>query len=212
MPSGTHPRLERTVARKIHFHAGDISLEGVYRQISPERGVVITHPHPLYGGDMHNPVVEAIQAAYQKQGFTTLRFNFRGTGASGGGYEDGIGEQADVQGAVDFLRTRGIRETHLAGYSFGAWVNALALRNNLTVEGLTMVAPPVAFIDFKTGLRLPMLSVVVAGSHDELAPPELIRPLMGQWNPDARMDIIEGADHFFSGFLDEVTRRLAQVI
>jgi hypothetical protein len=105
-----------------------------------------------------------------------------------------------------------LKATHLSGYSFGAWVNAMALQGGLAVQGMTMVAPPVAFIDFEEGIYLPMLSAVVAGSRDEIAPPGLIRPLMGQWNPDARIDIIEGADHFFFSFLDEVTRRLVQRI
>ena len=65
---------------------------------------------------------------------------------------------------------------------------------------------------YHDGLRLPTLSAVMAGSRDEFAPPDLIRPLMGQWNPAARLDIIDGADHFFFGFLDEVTRRLVQCV
>ena len=117
---------------------------------------------------------------------------------------------ADVAGAVDFLMGEGLQEVHLSGYSFGAWVNAMALQGSLLVKGMTMVAPPVAFIDFKDGIRLPMLSTVVAGNRDEFAPAERIRPLMSQWNPDARLDVVEGADHFFFGFFDEITRRLAQ--
>ena len=114
--------------------------------------------------------------------------------------------------AVSFLCDRGLKAIHLSGYSFGAWVSAMALQGSLAVQGMTMVAPPVALIEFEERIRLPMLSAVVAGSRDEIAPPGLIRPLMGQWNPDARMDIIEGADHFFFGFLDEITRRLVRRI
>ena len=197
---------------KIHFQSGKWEMEGLYQTDHPKRGAVITHPHPLYGGDMFNPVVEAIAAAFQKSGFTTLRFNFRGAGKSTGTFDQGIGEQGDVASALDFMEREGIQEVHLSGYSFGAWVNAMALQGGLAVQGMTMVAPPVAFIDFEEGIRLPMLSAVVAGSRDEIAPPDLIRPLMGQWNPDARIDIIDGADHFFFGFLDEVTRRLVQRI
>lgn len=198
------------MAQKIHFHAGDINLEGFYAKVSPQRGVVITHPHPLYGGDMFNPVVEAIATAYRKAGYATLRFNFRGIGKSTGTYGQGVGEQADVAGAVDFLKGEGLEEIHLSGYSFGAWVNAMALQAGLPVHGSTMVAPPVAFMDFTAGLHLPTLTAVVAGSRDELAPPDRIRPFMDQWNPDARLEIIQGADHFFSGVLDQVAVRLGQ--
>lgn len=196
----------------VRFRSGGWELEGLYQAGGSAKAVVITHPHPLYGGDMTNPVVEAIAAAYQKNGFATLRFNFRGTGKSFGTHDQGMGEQADVAGGVDFVLREGFREVHLSGYSFGAWINALALQGDVSVHGLTMVAPPVAFIDFKDGIRLPMLSAVLAGSRDEYAPPDRIRPYLRQWNPAGRMDIIDGADHFFMGFLDEVTHRLAQCI
>ena len=197
---------------KVDFPSTCGDLEGLCSAGVSDLGVVITHPHPQYGGDMTNPVVKAIAAAYRQRGFTTLRFNFRGVGNSAGHFDQGVGERDDVRGAVSFLCDRGLKATHLSGYSFGAWVNAMALQGGLAVQGMTMVAPPVAFIDFEEGIRLPMLSAVVAGSRDEIAPPSLIRPLMGQWNPDARIDIIDRADHFFFGFLDEITRRLVQRI
>ncbi len=187
-------------------------LEGLCHAGATDKGVVITHPHPQYGGDMTNPVVEAIAAAYRQLGFTTLRFNFRGAGNSAGHFDQGVGERDDVSVAVSFLCDRGLKAIHLSGYSFGAWVSAMALQGGLAVQGMTMVAPPVAFIEFEERTRLPMLSAVVAGSRDEIAPPGLIHPLMGQWNPDARIDIIDGADHFFFGFLDEITCRLVRRI
>ena len=198
--------------RKVGFPSRCGDLEGLYHTGVSDKGVVITHPHPQYGGDMQSPVVEAIAAAYHKLGFTTLRFNFRGAGNSIGHYDQGIGERDDVRDAVSFLCGRGFKTIHLSGYSFGAWVNAMALQGGLVVQGMTMVAPPVALIDFEEGIRLPNLSGVVAGSRDEIAPPALIRPLMGQWNSDARIDIIDGANHVFFGFLDEVTRRLVQCL
>lgn len=196
----------------VRFRSGQYEIEGVFHAGNPVYGAVITHPHPLYGGDMANPVVAAIAAAYQTRGFTTLRFNFRGTGRSTGTYDQGIGEQVDVTAAVGFLKSKGVREVHLSGYSFGAWVNTLALQGGLAVQGMTMVAPPVAFIEFSDGIHLPKLSTVVAGSRDAYAPPERIRPLMTQWNPEARMEIVDGADHFFSGFLKDLTRILVDRI
>ena len=195
---------------RIRFLSGKRELEGLCHGSQNSKGVVITHPHPQYGGDMYNPVVEAIASAYRKVGFTTLRFNFRGTGSSAGNFDHGVGEREDVKAAISLLRKKGVATTHLSGYSFGAWVNAMTIGSGLEVDGMTMVAPPVAFIDFADGVRLPMLTAVVAGSRDEFAPPGQIRPLMKQWNPDARMNIIHGADHFFFGFLDEVTRLLFQ--
>ena len=197
---------------KISFPSRNLELEGLLHEGTSDKGVAVTHPHPLYGGDMFSPVVEAIVHAYHRRGFTTLRFNFRGTGNSSGTHDQGIGERDDVVCAVDYLGGKGCREIHLSGYSFGAWVNAMALQDVIPVHELTMVAPPVAFIPFEDGIRLPMLSVALAGSRDEFAPPELIQPLMTQWNPNAQFDVIEGADHFLFGFLDEVTRLLGENI
>ena len=183
-------------------------LEGLMHRGSSTTGAVITHPHPLYGGDMYSPVVEAIERAYRNAGFTTLRFNFRGTGASTGRHDQGLGERADVTAAVDHLKAEGLSSIHLSGYSFGAWVNAMAMQNDLVVDGLSMVAPPVAFIEFAPDIRLPALAKVVAGSRDEFAPPDLIRPHLANWNRDAVLDTIDGADHFFFGHLDAITRIL----
>jgi alpha/beta superfamily hydrolase len=196
------------MGKNIAFASSCGKLEGLLHAGASKKGTVITHPHPLYGGDMYNPVVEAIETAYRRADFSTLRFNFRGAGNSGGTHDNGVGERDDVAAAVDYLRNEGVESVHLSGYSFGAWVNAMALQNGLTVDGLTMVAPPVAFIDFADGIRLPGLSKVVAGSRDEIAPPGLIRPLLAGWNREAQLEIIDGADHFFFAYLDDVTRIL----
>lgn len=188
----------------IVFESEGYQIEGLLKNNSETKGVVITHPHPLYGGDMNNSVVYAIMRAYQDKNYTTLRFNFRGVGRSQGNYADGIGEQADVLAAVAFLADMGIRHIDLAGYSFGAWVNALAAPGQDGIAGMVMVSPPVAFVDFSTVGTINALKLIVTGSRDEIAPPDQIRPLYPQWNPDARLEIIEGADHFYGGFTDKL--------
>ncbi|MBT8350657.1 MAG: alpha/beta hydrolase, partial [Deltaproteobacteria bacterium] len=85
---------------RITFLSENYQLEGLLDKSSTDSGVVITHPHPLYGGDMNNFIVDLIASAYKKKDFTTLRFNFRGTGKSQGSYADGTGEQEDVCSAV----------------------------------------------------------------------------------------------------------------
>jgi uncharacterized protein len=110
--------------RRIQFQAGPYLLEGLFSRGRTGKGAVITHPHPLYGGDMANYVVEAAVRVLQNSGLATLRFNFRGVGASHGRYENGLGEREDVRAALAWLRDQGVSRTHLYGYSFGAWVNA----------------------------------------------------------------------------------------
>jgi alpha/beta superfamily hydrolase len=187
---------------------------GIEALLAPagERAVVVTHPHPLYGGDMHNPVADVIRRAYAAKGFTTLRFNFRGTGHSGGQFDDGRGERADVAAAVAYLQARGLADVHLSGYSFGAWVNALACCDGLRVARLTMVSPPAAFLSFAEVGALPALARVVTGSADEIAPPSLIGTLLPAWNPHAELAVIEGADHFYVGYAAALAKALVKGI
>lgn len=189
---------------KIYFLSGKYELEGLFDKNGMDNGVAITHPHPLYGGDMNNFIVELIARAYQKKGFTTLRFNFRGTANSQGTYDDGSGEQEDVHAAISTLAKMGIKKIDLAGYSFGAWVNALAISKNTTVRNMTMVSPPVSFLDFSSIDSIPCLKMVVTGSRDDIAPADRIKAICPEWNQNARLEIIKGADHFYSGYIDRL--------
>ena len=197
---------------KIQFQSGDLSVEGLIRPGQGQRGVVITHPHPQYGGDMYNPVVESIGHAYQRKGVTTLRFNFRGVGSSQGSYGNGLGEQQDVLAAVHSLKEKGLDHIDLAGYSFGAWVNAHLDPGAAAIQTLVMVSPPVAFMAFNAGLTLPRLGLVVSGGQDDIAPPAQIHSLLPGWNPDAVFKEIQDADHFYSGCFKELEAILAENI
>jgi alpha/beta superfamily hydrolase len=200
--------MEEKIAIQSEHH----QLEGLFGQGTSDKGVVITHPHPLYGGDMHNPVVTTMMQAYQKHDYTTLRFNFRGTGNSQGAYADGLGEQEDVRAALAHLSNFGIRHLTLAGYSFGAWVNAHLTCQDNGIEAMVMVSPPAAFLDFGAIASLDFLNLIITGSRDEIAPSGLIHELIPKWNPEARFEIIEGADHFYGGYLERLKGVLASCI
>jgi len=189
---------------KIFFQAGDIQLEGLLEKGTGSQGVVISHPHTLFGGDMSNSVVGTIRKAYKSFGYTTLRFNFRGAGNSQGRFDEGKGERIDVLSAVACIQQYGVDHVDLAGYSFGAWVNALASPKLNGIGRQVMVAPPVAFIDFKNVATLPELYLVITGSLDEYAPPQLIQKRISKWNPSACLEVIEGADHFLYDHTDEL--------
>jgi alpha/beta superfamily hydrolase len=198
--------------RQIFISSGSLKLEALVDLVDGIVGVVVTHPHPLYGGDMENGVVESIVRAYRSKGYSTLRFNFRGVGMSQGRYEDGRGEQEDVRSAIDFLASHGKTRVDLAGYSFGAWVNALATPTHSLVNGLLLVSPPVAFLDFSAVGALGPLKLVVAGSEDHLARPERIHALLPTWNPEAPFKVIAGADHFYWGYTEELETILADFL
>ena len=197
---------------KIFFQSQDLQLEGLLGKGTGTHGVVISHPHTLFGGDMNNLVVECIRKVYMSFGYTTLRFNFRGAGKSQGSFDEGKGEQIDILSAVDCLKKYGVEQVDLAGYSFGAWVNALAFPKQKDIKRKVMVAPPVAFIDFKNIGDLSALSLIVSGSLDEYAPPKLIRKMIPIWNPSAHLEVIEGADHFFFGYTGELDSGLSKFL
>jgi uncharacterized protein len=182
---------------RVAFYSDSYQLEGVLDMQSLEKGVIVTHPHPLYGGDMSNMVVELIIAAFRSKGFSTLKFNFRGVGGSQGTYSDGVGEAGDVCAAAKYLKAQKIQKVFLAGYSFGAWVIASVKCDDVVFEKIVMVSPPVAFIDFKPIKKIDNLMLVITGSHDEFAPPEQIKNLLPVWNRSADFEIIDGADHFY---------------
>ena len=193
---------------RITFTAQTIEIEGLLHKNSEASGVVITHPHPLYGGNMHNNVVETVARTYQKLGYSTLRFNFRGVGGSQGNYSDGTGEQEDVRAAIAYLADLGLKRIDLAGYSFGAWVIGNLSCAGDGIANMVMVSPPVAFIDFGPVSALGCLKLVITGSRDDIAPAEMIRQSYRQWNAEARFEVIDGADHFYGGHED----RLAEIL
>jgi hypothetical protein len=188
------------------FTSGNLHIEALLEKAAGSRGVVITHPHPLYGGDMDNPVVVALRRAYSRRGFSTLRFNFRGVGESAGRFDNGAGERQDVKAALAFLAGLGVTEIDLAGYSFGAWVNA-GLEAGF--QRMVMVSPPVAFIAFDPPRPIPGLRLIVTGGRDDIAPARMISAHKAHWNPNAAFEVIPDADHFYTGCLKTLEDKLA---
>ena len=188
--------------REIFFNQQANTLHGRLGTVSNERAAIITHPHPLYGGDMDNAVVSALVKAFARMQWTTLRFNFRGTGLSQGRFDNGVGEQEDVQAAIDFLKQEGFQQIDLAGYSFGAWVLACWSRTHHPhPHNIRFVAPPVAFVDFENHRPLPGVRHIFVGSRDDLAPADQIQAALPHWQSDAQLHIIQNADHFFGSHL-----------
>ncbi|MBW2641421.1 MAG: alpha/beta hydrolase, partial [Deltaproteobacteria bacterium] len=147
------------------------------------------------------------------KGYSTLKFNFRGVGKSQGQYDNGVGEQKDVLASLSFLADLGIQKIDLVGYSFGAWVNAhAALSGDICVENMAMVSPPVGFMDFREISAMNALKFVITGSRDDIAPADTIKKILPTWNPDARFEIIHGADHFYGGYLSQLESVLSSCI
>jgi alpha/beta superfamily hydrolase len=176
-------------------------------------GVVFCHPHPLYGGDMENPVILAAARACARHGLATLRFNFRGVAGSGGVWDEGRGEQDDVRAALDHLRgllgRRG--RVALAGYSFGAAMATVVAAGGEPLAGLALIAPPLASPGWQRPQTLvidgPVL--VVAGSEDTHCPRPALAALAPAM-PAATITVIDGADHFFDSGLRQLAIALGE--
>ncbi len=181
---------------------------------NPSHAAVVCHPHPLFGGTLHNKVVFHTMKALHSFGFPVLRFNFRGTGLSQGEHDHGVGEVDDVRTALDWLD----REFHLplifAGFSFGAAVGLRAAYADDRVRALIGVGTPVAPVavdteeprvytfDFLRDCAKPKL--FVSGARDQFGPRAKLEALLASVPEPKKLVVIEGADHFFEGRLREL--------
>ncbi|MEM8682612.1 MAG: alpha/beta fold hydrolase [Pseudomonadota bacterium] len=165
---------------------------------------VVCHPHPQHGGTMHNKVAHQLARAFLKAGFAVLRFNFRGTEASEGTYDEGVGEVDDVLAALQWMRERSGREdVWLAGFSFGAAVSVKAAVQT-QLPGLVSIAPAVS--RFARGLdRQPDCPwLILIGDKDELVDVNEMIGWVDTLAPGPELLVMPDAEHFFHGRLVEL--------
>jgi alpha/beta superfamily hydrolase len=175
---------------------------------------VVCHPHPLFGGTLHNKVVFHTMKALNSFGFPVLRFNFRGAGLSHGEHDHGNGEVEDVRTALGWLNEEFHLPIVLAGFSFGAAVGLRAALSDERVKALIGVgvpaipvaadaeAPRVYTFDFLRDCAKPKL--FVSGARDQFGPRAKLEELFASVAPPKKLVVIEGADHFFEGRLREL--------
>jgi alpha/beta superfamily hydrolase len=175
---------------------------------------IVCHPHPLFGGTLHNKVVFHTMKALNSFGFPVLRFNFRGAGLSQGEHDHGNGEVEDVRTALDWLDAEFHLPILFAGFSFGAAVGLRAACADARVQaviGVGVPAIPVAAdaeaprtytFDFLSGCAKPKL--FVSGARDQFGPRAKLEALVASVSQPKKLIVIEGADHFFEGRLREL--------
>jgi uncharacterized protein len=179
---------------------------------------VVCHPHPLFGGTLHNKVVFHTMKALNSFGYPVLRFNFRGTGLSEGEHDYGNGEVDDVRAALDWMDAEFHLPLIFAGFSFGAAIGLRAAYSDDRVRALAAVGVPVAAVaadteqprvysfDFLRECRKPKL--LVSGARDPFGPPEKLEGLLASLAQPKKLVLIAGADHFFAGRLSELRQAL----
>lgn len=189
----------------ISISSGDLTLEGLFARPAgavAAPGAVVCHPHPMYGGSMDDHVVETILAAMWRRGYATLRFNFRGVGASEGEYDGGEGEAADARAAIKYLAGQeGIDSgaITLAGYSFGAAVAMRAGLGDPRIARIIAVALPVAAMASGADRPADKPVLLVSGDRDSYSPIATLQKVAKTLGAAAILKVIAGADHFFGG-------------
>jgi uncharacterized protein len=165
---------------------------------------VVCHPHPLHGGSMHNKVVHTVARACQERDMPTLRFNYRGVGASAGSYDEGRGETQDTLAVVAAGRARwpGAALT-LAGFSFGGMVSLLAAAAAAPTR-LISVAPAVTRAELASIARPAAAWLIVQGEADEIIRCAEVQAFAARFQPPPQLVVLPGAGHFFHGRLAEL--------
>ena len=176
----------------------------------PPLAAIVCHPHPLFGGTMHNKVVYQAAKSLDQFGLPVLRFNFRGAGKSAGAHDRGRGEQDDIRAAIDFLADEfpGL-PVLLAGFSFGSWVGLRAGCEDVRVAELIGIGVPVndSGFSYLSACRKPKL--FVQGGKDQFGAPDKVKTLVASLPGENRLITVNDADHFFTSKLDQLGRAIA---
>lgn len=192
------PRVTLPAEQAITIDSsGGVVLEACER--IPEhatRAVVLCHPHPVYGGTMHNAIVVTL-AKHLGGKLATLRFNFRGVEGSSGCYEEGEGEVHDVLAALQHMRKRLPQaRISVAGYSFGSWVALRAAWCTSDIDRVALIAPAMRVLDYSRQARpAPCPCQIVVGDDDQFVGVDQAHDLGRALG--AQVHVIEAADHFF---------------
>jgi alpha/beta superfamily hydrolase len=203
--------FENSSIRSLFLNGPVGRLEALLNAGSPNatQVAVVCHPHPLYGGTLHNKVVFHTMKALHSFGFPVLRFNFRGTGLSEGEHANGIGEVDDVRAALDWLEHEFTLPVIFAGFSFGAAVGLRAAYADDRVRGLIALGLPAVEVegrayDFEFLRACSKPKFFVSGSRDQFGPPGKLEALVQTFADPKKLVRIEAGDHFFEGRLKEL--------
>ena len=197
--------------KSINGPAGNLELACARPAVEQISGfAIICHPHPLFGGAMGNKVVTTLERFFRERGFATVRFNFRGVGASEGVFDDGIGESDDLAAVAQFARHYfPDAPLMLAGFSFGSYV-AARMANALHAAQLISIAPAVGKWDFAAFDTPLMPWTIVQGELDEIVEPQSVYDFAAKVQPAPTLIRIPDATHFFHGKLLELRTVLAE--
>ncbi|MDR3556812.1 MAG: hypothetical protein P4L55_18825 [Syntrophobacteraceae bacterium] len=185
-----------------------MELEGLFEAGRTGRNAMLCHPHPLYGGDMHNNVVQAARLTFASLGWATLRFNFRGPGPGNpaGGQRDPL----DLMDVSTFMNSRSPGRMDFAGYSYGAWALMEAVRAGLYADCLILISPPLDFLSFEELEPVGIPTLITLGTRDEFCSVRSLENwLSTSPAPTATtVELLPEVDHFYRG----AERQISEII
>ena len=206
------PGISKLIPVTIPGPAGP--LEGLLqeREQDPARIIaVVCHPHPLYGGTLHNKVVHRAASTLHGLGVVVLRFNFRGVGGSAGGYDQGAGELDDARSALRWLEARHPNARRwLLGFSFGSWVAARLAASEPVTERVVLIAPGVRTSSFESMRTASVPKLVIQGTADDICPLAALELEYPSWSDPKELVLVEGGTHFFDRQLSALGDALSQ--
>ena len=204
----------------IIFNGPDGRLEGRYHQSKKSDApiAIVLHPHPLHGGNMNNRIIYNMFHAFVEQGFSVLRFNFRGVGRSQGTFDGGIGELSDAAYAFDWMQqfNRNSPYCWIGGYSFGALISMQLMMRRPEIMGFISISPPANTEDFSFLAPCPSSGLIVHGEIDDLIPIEttskLATKLNTQKNIEVKFATIKGANHFYKNKINVLKNEVVKYL
>ncbi|MBV9496887.1 MAG: alpha/beta fold hydrolase [Acidobacteria bacterium] len=191
--------------RHVDLYGPAGRLEALYRELQdPAAVAVVCHPLPTGGGTLHNKVVFRAARGLEAANVATLRFNFRGVGASSGAFDGGEGEQADVQAAIEWVKRKHPgKPVIVGGFSFGSWVSSRVACEDRDILAVFLIGTPVNKYDFGYLRHCEKPMLFLHGTQDEHGEIGKVENLT-QTVRNAQSVIVTGADHFFSKQLEAV--------
>lgn len=201
----------------VSFKAKGLNFEGIVATPDNEGssipGIVICHPHPLFGGNMDNNVVLALSFALVEQGFATIRFNFRGVGNSEGEHSKGESEFQEVLGAFELMKAwKGVdgRKMGLVGYSFGTGVILGSKDVQKKATSIALVSPNIRALSDTPLKKAKTPTMIITGSRDKLVEAENLQENLDGFANAPRYEVVNGADHFWGGMERQVAGPVAE--
>jgi alpha/beta superfamily hydrolase len=199
-------------------HAGRIEARYHHSKNTLAPLAIVLHPNPLQGGTMNNRVTVTLYNAFVKNGFSAIRFNFRGVGRSEGTHDKGEGELTDAAAVLDWIQSinQGQRPLWIAGFSFGSLVGMQLLMRRPEIAGFVAVCPPTNLYDFSFLAPCPVSGMVINGANDVICPISAVNKLVDKLNSQRGISIdyrvIPNCDHSFKDHLDTIQSCVTEYI